>query len=90
MADLKPILLGEDNPKDVELTLEAPKDARIAGEVLVARDGSEARDDRLGRGAHEGKNTREPAPVILALGMPKAELQAPHPDPSPKGPLPSS
>src|SRR4028118_2398041 len=73
MPDLKPILLVEDNPKDVELTLEALKDARVANEVLVARDGTEALDYLLGRGAHEGKNTREPALVILDLKMPKMD-----------------
>jgi DNA-binding response OmpR family regulator len=73
MPDLKPILLVEDNPKDVELTLEALKDARVANEVLVARDGEEALDYLLGRGAHAGKNTRSPALVILDLNMPKMD-----------------
>ncbi len=70
MAELKPILLVEDNPKDVELTLAALEDARVANEVVVARDGAEALDYLLGRGSHEGKNTRDPALVILDLKMP--------------------
>ncbi|HEX2553477.1 MAG TPA: response regulator [Microvirga sp.] len=73
MPELKPILLVEDNPKDVELTLAALEDARVANEVVVARDGAEALDYLFGRGSHEGKNTRDPALVILDLKMPKID-----------------
>ena len=73
MPELKPILLVEDNPKDVELTLAALEDARVANEVVVARDGAEALDYLLGRGSHEGKNTLDPALVILDLKMPKVD-----------------
>ena len=38
----KPILLVEDNPKDIELTLAALADNRLANEVIVVRDGEEA------------------------------------------------
>lgn len=73
MPDLKPILLVEDNPKDVELTLLALEDARVANEVVVARDGAEALDYLLGRGSSEGKNTLDPALIILDLKMPKVD-----------------
>lgn len=42
MATLKPILLVEDNPKDLELTLEAFAEAQLANDIVVARDGAEA------------------------------------------------
>ncbi len=73
MPDLKPILLVEDNPKDVELTLAALADARVANQIIVTRDGAEALDYLLGRGAYAGKNTTEPALVILDLKMPKVD-----------------
>jgi hypothetical protein len=41
---LKPILLVEDNPKDLELTLVALERGRLANEVVIARDGAEALD----------------------------------------------
>jgi hypothetical protein len=50
MAELKPILLVEDNPKDVELTLAALEKSQLANEVIVARDGAEALDYLFSRG----------------------------------------
>ncbi|MGC3969482.1 MAG: hypothetical protein QM775_19605 [Pirellulales bacterium] len=41
---LKPILLVEDNPKDLELTLVALEKSNLANEVITARDGVEALD----------------------------------------------
>ena len=58
MAELKPILLVEDSPKDVELTLVALAKNHLANEVIVVRDGkrrwttsSAADRSRTGRGA---------------------------------------
>jgi hypothetical protein len=51
MADLKPILLVEDSPKDLELTMAALAKSQLANEVVVARDGAEALDYLYGRGA---------------------------------------
>ena len=42
MADLKPILLVEDNPKDLELTLAALERSQLANDVVTVRDGEEA------------------------------------------------
>ena len=44
MTPLKPILLVEDNPQDLELTLLALERARLANEVIVVRDGEAALD----------------------------------------------
>ena len=44
MPELRPILLVEDNPRDLELTLTALEKCQIANDIVVARDGAEALD----------------------------------------------
>ena len=44
MADLRPILLVEDSPKDLELTLAALEKCQLANEIVTVRDGEEALD----------------------------------------------
>lgn len=73
MADLKSILLAEDNPRDVELTLTALADHNIANDVVVARDGEEALDYLFRRGRYEGREGGNPAVVLLDLKMPKVD-----------------
>ena len=73
MAELKPILLVEDSPKDIELTLEALERCQLANTVIVARDGAEALDYLHSRGMHEGRNTADPAVVLLDLKLPKVD-----------------
>jgi len=68
----KIILLVEDNPDDVELTLMALKDGNILNEVVVARDGAEALDYLFGTGKFEGRDvTKMPQVVLLDLKLPK-------------------
>src|SRR5829696_7861334 len=62
MPELKPILLVEDNPKDLELTLAALEQSQLANEVVIVRDG-----------AHESRNTSDPAVVLLDLKLPKID-----------------
>src|SRR2546425_10883338 len=50
MAELKRILLAEDNPKDVELTLTALDEHNLANEVVVVNDGAEALEYLYRRG----------------------------------------
>jgi CheY-like chemotaxis protein len=71
MSTLRPILLAEDNANDVELVVTALKDARIANEIIVARDGAEALDVLHRRGAHANRKTGQPAVILLDLKMPK-------------------
>jgi CheY-like chemotaxis protein len=71
MAELKPILLVEDNPKDLELTLAALEQSQLANEVVVVRDGEEALDFLNRSGAYESRNTGDPAVVLLDLKLPK-------------------
>ncbi len=70
---LKPILLVEDNPKDVELTLVALGKSQLANEVVVVRDGAEALDYLKGRGAYEKRPQGNPAVVLLDLKLPKVD-----------------
>jgi two-component system response regulator len=68
----KQILLVEDNPDDVTLTLRAFKQNNITNEVVVAADGAAALDYLHGTGAHAGRDTGEvPQVVLLDLNLPK-------------------
>jgi len=68
------ILLVEDNPDDVELTLCAFKNGNIRNEVVVARDGAEALDYLFGTGAYAGRDADiMPAVILLDLRLPKID-----------------
>lgn len=73
MSDLKPILLVEDNPKDLELTLVALERSQLANSVVTARDGAEALDWLLCRGSHAQRGSGDPAVVLLDLKLPKVD-----------------
>jgi CheY-like chemotaxis protein len=73
VADLRPILLVEDNPKDLELTLAALGKCQLANEIAVARDGAEALDYLYRRGEHADRAPGEPAVVLLDLKLPKVD-----------------
>jgi CheY-like chemotaxis protein len=70
---LKPILLVEDNPKDLELTLLALEKSNLANEVVTVRDGKEALDYLFRRGAYEDRPEGNPAVVLLDLKLPKVD-----------------
>ena len=70
----KIILLVEDNPDDVELTLRALKKNNILNEVVVARDGAEALDYLFGEGAYAGRDMAiMPAVILLDLKLPRID-----------------
>lgn len=73
MSDLKPILLVEDSPKDLELTLAALDKCQLANTVVVVRDGAEALDYLHRRKRHEGRADGSPAVVLLDLKLPKVD-----------------
>ena len=67
IAELKRILLAEDNSNDVELTLAALADNRLANHVDVVRDGVMALDYLYRRGDYSARAGGHPAVVILDL-----------------------
>jgi CheY-like chemotaxis protein len=73
MAGLKPILLVEDNPNDIELTLAALESSQLANEIIICRDGAEALDFIFRRGLHEKRQAQDPAVVLLDLKLPKVD-----------------
>ena len=72
--DNRPILLVEDNPDDVELTLRALRKNNIQNEVIVAIDGVEALDYFFAKGKFEGRDRNQrPVLVLLDLKLPKLD-----------------
>ncbi len=67
-----PILLVEDSPADVELTLRAFRRRRLSNPVAVARDGEEALDYVHGRGTFAG-GAPLPGIVLLDLRLPRVD-----------------
>ena len=70
---LKPILLVEDNPHDLELTLIALSKSQLANEVVVMRDGADALDYLYRRGEFAGRAVGNPAVILLDLKLPKVD-----------------
>ena len=73
MDNLGKILLVEDDPNDVELTVMALTENHPANEIVVARDGEEALDFLYRRGAHESREAGNPIVVLLDLKLPKVD-----------------
>ena len=70
----KIILLVEDNPDDVTLTLRALKKNNILNEVVIARDGVEALDYLFGTGMYEDRDTSVmPVVTLLDLKLPRID-----------------
>ncbi len=70
---LKPILLVEDNPRDLELTLVALGKSQLANEVISVRDGAEALDYLFCQGEYATRARGNPAVVLLDLKLPKID-----------------
>jgi CheY-like chemotaxis protein len=71
MEKFRRILLVEDDPRDVELTLTALEDYKLANEVIVCRDGQEALDYLYSRGKFASRAKENPAVILLDLKLPK-------------------
>lgn len=68
------ILLVEDNPRDVDLTIRALKKRNLANKVHVARDGQEALDFLFAEGPDAGRDpNHRPKVVLLDLKLPKVD-----------------
>src|SRR6185295_15712446 len=73
MSELKRVLLAEDSPKDVELTLAALDEHHLANEVVVVHDGAEAMEYLTRTGRFASRAPGNPAVVLLDLKMPKVD-----------------
>jgi DNA-binding response OmpR family regulator len=73
MDRLGRILLVEDDPKDVELTLTALDEYNLANEVVVASDGEQALDYLYYRGKFMRRAPENPAVMLLDLKLPKVD-----------------
>jgi CheY-like chemotaxis protein len=70
---VRTILLAEDNANDVELTLAALREHRVANDIIVVRDGAAALDYLYRRGAFHDRSPDLPALILLDLKMPKVD-----------------
>ena len=73
MNELGRILLVEDDPKDIDLTLAALGEYKLANEVIVVRDGAEALDYLHTKGNYRSRAGENPAVVLLDLKLPKVD-----------------
>ncbi len=71
-ADIKTILIVDDSPKDVELTIASLSEKNLVNEVIVAEDGVEALDYLNKRGKFEHA-TGNPAIILLDIKMPRMD-----------------
>jgi CheY-like chemotaxis protein len=67
------ILMVEDDPRDVELTLTALEEYNLANEVVVTHDGAEALDYLHCRGEFSTRSGENPAVILLDLKLPKVD-----------------
>ena len=73
MNGLRRILMVEDDPRDVELSLTALEQYNLANEVVVVSDGEEALDYLYQRGQFMGRANGNPAVLLLDLKLPKVD-----------------
>ena len=73
ITNIKSILLAEDDPRDVELTLAALEQHHLANKVAVVNNGEEALDYLYRRGKFKTRPADNPVVVLLDLKMPKVD-----------------
>lgn len=70
-SEVKRILIVDDSPKDVELTIAALTENNLANNIIVAEDGEEALDYLYKRGKFADYENGNPAVILLDIKMPK-------------------
>jgi two-component system response regulator len=73
MVELRTILLAEDNPKDVELTMEALEDSLLANRVIVVKDGIETLEYLRSEGQYANREPGLPSVLLLDIKMPRMD-----------------
>jgi CheY-like chemotaxis protein len=73
METMGRILLVEDDPRDIELTLTALEEYNLTNEVVVASDGAEALDYLYCRGKFKSRSSENPSVLLLDLKLPKVD-----------------
>ena len=73
MIELKKILLIEDNPNDIELTLEALAEHNLANRVVVLNDGVQAMEYLNYEGPYKNRERETPAVILLDIKMPRMD-----------------
>jgi CheY-like chemotaxis protein len=73
MVEIRTILFAEDNPRDVELTLEALGDHNLANNVIVVRDGVETMEYLRCEGKYKQRKPGNPAVLLLDIKMPRMD-----------------
>jgi CheY-like chemotaxis protein len=73
MKELKTILLAEDNPQDVELTIEALKEHNLANHVVVVNDGAEVMEYLNYQGRFRDRKKGNPVVLLLDIKMPRMD-----------------
>lgn len=73
MIELRTILLAEDNPQDVELTLEALREQNLANRVIAVKDGVEVLEYLNYEGQFKNRKKGKPAVLLLDIKMPRMD-----------------
>jgi CheY-like chemotaxis protein len=73
MKELKTILLAEDNPQDVELTIEALKEHKLANQLVVVNDGVEVMEYLNYEGKFKERKKGNPVVLLLDIKMPRMD-----------------
>lgn len=73
MIELKTIMLVEDNPKDIELTIEAMVDNNLANQVVIVRVVVEVMEYLRCEGKYKLRPTGKPAFILLDIKMPRMD-----------------
>jgi CheY-like chemotaxis protein len=73
MIKLRKILLVEDNPNDIELTLEAMSEYNLANRVVVLNDGVQTMEYLQYQGEYKDRESENPAVILLDIKMPRMD-----------------